>query len=159
MAPSPACPCGSGTSYVRCCRPLHRGEREAEDAESLMRSRFSAFAQKESQHLLRTLHPRNEEMRAGPESALAAIKDTANDHRFVKLQVLDRRPADGSGIARVLFVARVFRKGQDMSFVELSEFEHDGVGWRYLRGDAVPARSFEPGELDQLDIARFEARG
>jgi len=43
---------------------------------------------------------------------------------------------DGEGIARVLFLARIFEKGREGSFVELSEFAHDGVGWRSRRRSA-----------------------
>ena len=47
------CPCG-GASYGSCCRPLHRQARAAATAEQLMRSRYSAFALAEIDHLLRT---------------------------------------------------------------------------------------------------------
>jgi SEC-C motif-containing protein len=157
MAKSPICPCGTGVTYARCCRPLHRNEREAEDAEALMRSRFSGFAQKETEYLLRTLHPDNEELKLGRESAEAAIRETAQGNRFVKLVILDRAPPDDAGVARVLFHARVFQKGQDLSFVELSEFTHDGVGFRYLRGEALPARSLGP-DVDALRFDTFRAR-
>ena len=40
--------------------------------------------------------------------------------------------------AQVLFCARVFERGRDRSFVELSDFAHDGAGWRYLAGSAAP---------------------
>ena len=49
------CPCGGG-SYGRCCAPLHRGERQAQTAEQLMRSRYSAFVRAEVDYLLAT-HP------------------------------------------------------------------------------------------------------
>lgn len=54
--PETRCPCGSGDTYGRCCRPLHRG-RAAATAEALMRSRFSAFVLGDEGHLLRTWHP------------------------------------------------------------------------------------------------------
>lgn len=157
MAKSPPCPCGSGETYVRCCRPLHRGEREAADAEALMRSRFAAFAQKEAEYVLRTLHVKNEELAHGRDNALTAIRDTSRDNRFVKLAILDRALCEPGGVAKVLFHARVFQKGQDLSFVELSEFEHDGTGWRYLRGEALPAKSLGP-DVDALRMDTFRAR-
>jgi SEC-C motif-containing protein len=39
----------------------------------------------------------------------------------------------------VRFRVKVFQKGKDVSFEELSEFAHDGVGWRYVRGAEVRA--------------------
>jgi uncharacterized protein YchJ len=38
-----ACPCGLGDDYASCCGRLHAGA-HAPTAESLMRSRYSAFA-------------------------------------------------------------------------------------------------------------------
>jgi len=99
-------------------------------------------------------------------------------HRYVGPPVPDTAPPDEAGLARVLFHARVFRKGVDRSFVELSEFARadaavgvvegaaPGVGagvvgatggWRYLRGEAVPAR--EIAAIPGLTIASFRARG
>jgi SEC-C motif-containing protein len=151
------CPCGSGAKYASCCRPLHRGEREAPDAEALMRSRFAAFAQREIAYLLRTLHVDHEDRRMGEPSILASLRETASAHRYMGLSILDRDGPDPDGIARVLFRAKVFHKGQDLSFVELSSFKHDGAGWRYLRGEGIPARTIGL-PLEALDIPAFEAR-
>lgn len=52
------CPCGSGDLFGRCCLPLHQGERSAETAEQLMRSRYSAFVVGDSEYVWRTWHPR-----------------------------------------------------------------------------------------------------
>lgn len=48
-----SCPCG-GRSYGLCCGPLHWGERRADTAEQLMRSRYSAFARGEVDYLIAT---------------------------------------------------------------------------------------------------------
>lgn len=50
------CPCGSGDVYGSCCRPFHQGK-SAPTAETLMRSRFSAFAVGDAAYLLRTWDP------------------------------------------------------------------------------------------------------
>jgi SEC-C motif-containing protein len=124
-----------------------------------MRSRFAAFAEKEGEYLWRTLHPEHEDRALGHDSALAAIRATAAEHRYVGLTILDAAGPDASGIARVLFHARVFRKGVDLSFVELSEFAREGEAgpWRYLRGEAAPARELPA--IAGLTIAGFAARG
>ncbi|GAA1482975.1 YchJ family protein [Gordonia sinesedis] len=51
------CPCTSGLSYGECCGPVLAGDRPAPTAETLMRSRFTAFAVGDRDHLLRTWHP------------------------------------------------------------------------------------------------------
>lgn len=119
-----------------------------------MRSRFSAFAKKEVGYLARTLHPDHED-RAVPEAELVRrLRDSAGASRFMGLTILDTAPPDGDGIARVLFFARVFQKGRERSFVELSRFAHDGDGWRYLAGDLQPIERIR-GPVEALRIATF----
>lgn len=59
LDPGARCPCGSGDTYGACCGRFHAGA-AAPTAESLMRSRFSAFAQggpEMRDYLLATWHP------------------------------------------------------------------------------------------------------
>ena len=49
-----ACPCGSGSSYRHCCRPLLRAQWPAATAEALMRSRYTAYVRRDEAYLLRT---------------------------------------------------------------------------------------------------------
>jgi SEC-C motif-containing protein len=51
-----ACPCGLADDHESCCGRLHAGA-PAPTAESLMRSRYSAFAVGDAGYLLRTWHP------------------------------------------------------------------------------------------------------
>jgi SEC-C motif domain protein len=51
------CPCGTGETYGACCGRFHGGRAAAPTAELLMRSRFSAFAAGDAEHLLATWHP------------------------------------------------------------------------------------------------------
>src|SRR5262245_52899396 len=133
------CPCTSGRPYRACCGPFHRGEREAPDAEALMRSRFSAYARKDAAYLYRTFHEEHPD-RCRPEAeVLRELVASASALRFMRLTILSVSPPDDRGIARVLFVANIFQKGRDLSFAELSEFAHDGEGWRYQKGRTMPA--------------------
>ena len=52
-----ACPCGSGEHFGGCCAPVLRGE-PAPTAERLMRSRYTAFAVGDADHLIASWHPR-----------------------------------------------------------------------------------------------------
>ncbi|MGE6758620.1 YchJ family protein [Corallococcus interemptor] len=134
MPPVPLCPCSSGQRYKQCCAPFHKGEAEAPDAERLMRSRYSAFAQRDAAYLWKTLHP-GHPMRARPEAdVVRELRAFAQAHQYPGLVVMGHQPPDATGLARVLFFARVFEKGKDQSFVERSDFRHDGTGWRYLDG-------------------------
>lgn len=54
--PFKPCPCGSGRSYAVCCQPFHAGQ-SAPTPETLMRSRYSAFALADADYVRRTWHP------------------------------------------------------------------------------------------------------
>lgn len=150
------CPCASGLGYAACCRPYHRREREAPTAEALMRSRFCAFAKKEGSYLVATLHPAHEDKKHLTEAQiLDSVRDTSRDFRYLDLTVLDRADFDATGTSRVLFFAKVFAKGKDYSFVELSEFQRDGDSIRYLRGEARPMRG-DHERARSLTIATFK---
>ena len=49
------CPCESGQSYQTCCYPLHEGAL-ANNARTLMRSRYTAYVFSLAQYLLDTWH-------------------------------------------------------------------------------------------------------
>ena len=51
------CPCSTGKAYQDCCEPLHDGSRAAQNAEQLMRSRYSAFAKQNVDYLVATMDP------------------------------------------------------------------------------------------------------
>ena len=156
MPPKDACPCGSGRPYKACCEPFHKGLREPPDAEALMRSRFAAFAKKEAAYLVRTLHPDHEDRATDEALLVKQLRASASEFRYAGLAILDKAPPDADGIARVLFLARVFRKSAELSFVELSDFAHDGAGWRYLRGTNMPVAAIK-GDPLELRVPAFEA--
>jgi SEC-C motif-containing protein len=87
---------------------------------------------------------------------LKEIRDACVANRYLALRILDASGPDPSGVAKVLFAAKVFFRGRDLSFVECSDFVHDGVGWRYLTGVGVscPFDSVDP----QMTIASFVGR-
>lgn len=45
--PDKRCPCGTGLPYGQCCRRFHVGA-QAPTAETLMRSRFTAFVTRDA---------------------------------------------------------------------------------------------------------------
>lgn len=111
------CPCGTGETYATCCGPLHRGDRTADTAEALMRSRFSAFARGDAAYLLRSWHsttrPQDLELDATIEwrrlRVLAATED------------------------EVEFVAFFHQPGHGHDRLhERSTFAREGGDWRYV---------------------------
>ncbi|WP_433933401.1 YchJ family protein [Sorangium cellulosum] len=148
------CPCGTGRSYRDCCAPCHLGDREAPDAVALMRSRYAAFAVGDAAYLWHTLHMGHIDRGRDRDEVLRELKVTMHHLRYRGLKILDS--TQGGSSASVLFLAKIFEAGADRSFIELSDFLHDGEGWRYLHGVAVPrARVNVPAET--LTIPLFSS--
>lgn len=148
------CPCGTGLPYRACCAPCHLGDREAPDAVSLMRSRYAAFAVGDAAYLWRTLHTGHEDRGRDRDEILRELRNTVHHHRYRGLKILDSNESGSS--AEVLFLAQVFEAGADRSFVELSDFLHDGTGWRYLCGTGHPRiRLATP--VEKLTIKMFSS--
>jgi SEC-C motif-containing protein len=156
--PKPAkprpCPCHSGLAYDACCAPYHRGEREAPDPVALMRSRYAAFALGDAPYLWRTLHEDHEDRGQPREAVMRSLREAKDRTRYTSLAILDSRRKGGAG--EVLFCAGISERGQDRSFVELSDFAHDGEGWRYVSGVLVPLADLGRSP-EGLDIETFLA--
>jgi len=135
-APPRVCACHSGRTYDACCAPYHRGEREAQGPVDLMRSRYAAFALGEAEYLVRTLHGDHADRGLPRADLLRSLKSARERLRYPSLVILDSRHDGGTG--EVLFSAGLTESGRDQSFVELSDFAHDGTGWRYVSGILIP---------------------
>jgi len=149
------CPCHSGKRYGACCRDLHRRVRLAGDPEELMRSRYAAFSIGLGEYLVDTLsagHPDREQPPLEHARELAAAHLT---QRFLGLRILHTEQAGDEG--RVLFHARIFVRGRDRSFVELSTFVREASEWRYASGVLQPAAAFGDA-LETLTLAEFLRR-
>ncbi len=115
------CPCGSGRVYDACCGPIVRNERWASTAEELMRSRYTAYAVGDVDHLFRSWHPRTR----------PPLDDVAQLD-WQGLEILGTEAggeADEQGV--VEFVAR--HTGGELH--ERSRFERRAGRWVYVDGD------------------------
>ncbi len=118
------CPCGSGTSYDGCCGRLHRGAAQAVTAEELMRSRYSAYALTDADHLFRTWHPRTR-----PEHVLGTPGTTWTGLEI--LDVVDGGPDDATGIVEFR-ASYVDPAGPGRVLHERSTFERRAHRWVYV---------------------------
>jgi len=118
------CPCGGG-DYDRCCGPLHRGERRAETAEQLMRSRYSAFARGEVDYLLQT-HDQSQSRRA--------LRQACRQTQWLGLSIL---AVDGGGADDLEGTVRFEARHREGVLVETSLFQRRGGAlageWLYVR--------------------------
>jgi SEC-C motif domain protein len=123
------CPCTPGRLYASCCGLVHErfaddGHLTADTAETLMRSRYSAFVLGLSDYLLATWHPRTRPASLSPQEA--GLRWLGLDVKHSALQ--DERHAT------VSFVARSKLGGRAHRLAETSRFERiDGI-WYYLDG-------------------------
>ena len=60
-AATESCPCGSDDPYMKCCGKLHKNVREFMKAEpeQVVRARYSAYAKREIDFIIKSTHPKN----------------------------------------------------------------------------------------------------
>ena len=121
------CPCGRPATLARCCAPLIAGQRHADTAEALMRSRYSAYVLGAADYLCATWHA----------STRPATLDLTDSPRWIGLQVLAAPPADGER-ATVEFDARYRVHGRACHLHELSRFVREDGRWYYVDGAIQP---------------------
>jgi SEC-C motif domain protein len=124
-----ACPCGRTDTrgrplaFAKCCGRYLRGDALSPDAESLMRSRYTAFVLGDERYLLATWHAstRPAEVRAEPGT------------KWLGLDVRAHREVD-AGHAEVEFVARCRIAGRGARLHERSRFVREEGRWYYVDG-------------------------
>lgn len=130
------CPCGSTKPYADCCRPLISGERKAETAEQLMRSRYSAYVKKEYSWLRESLHPGH---RADyDETSSRSWAESAEWHGIRILNTEKGGPADEKGM--VEFAVSFTQNGSKQEYHERSEFQKAGGAWYFTTGKQLAGR-------------------
>lgn len=120
-----------------------------------MRSRYAAFALGLGTYLVATLASDHAD-RAVPAAELArALGRVRERQRFMGLQILATSGGtDGSDEGEVLFHARIFERGEELSFAELSTFRRENGAWRYASGITLP-RAALPSKLEGLGRDAF----
>jgi SEC-C motif-containing protein len=121
-----ACPCGRSASCQACCARYIGTGVPAPDAESLMRSRYTAFVRGDAAHLLATWHP-------GTRPASIELDEGV---KWLGLEVRRQTAVDDSH-AEVEFVARSRLQGRGQRLHERSRFVREGGHWFYVDGDLL----------------------
>lgn len=122
------CPCTSGDTFDSCCGPIIGGRAFAPTAERLMRSRFTAFAIGDRDHLLRSWHP----------STRPAGLELDPDARWTRLDILEKEgggPFDTTGV--VAFDAHFREEGVPGRMRERSRFVREARVWMYVDGSTL----------------------
>ncbi|WP_041709623.1 YchJ family protein [Advenella kashmirensis] len=123
------CPCGSVSSYEACCGRWHHGVLRlmAPDAQTLMRSRYSAFVLDELGYLLDTWHSSTRPV---------SLEPNAPGTKWLGLEVRQHTRQDDDH-ATVEFVARSRHNGRAARLHEVSRFVREDGRWFYVDGDFV----------------------
>jgi SEC-C motif-containing protein len=117
------CPCGSNRAYDDCCGRCHRGEL-ARDAESLMRSRYSAFVLRDEPYLLQSWHASTRPPNIAFDPA----------QKWLGLKVVDVS-STGADSGEVEFIARFRIGGASAARLhERSRFVREAGRWLYVDG-------------------------
>ncbi len=121
------CPCGSGKTLGQCCGMAISGEKPAETAEALMRSRYTAYSLGDEAYLLASWYPQTR-----PESLdLELANLTWTGLEIVQCQA--GGPGDLRGL--VEFVAHYDKGGRQGQVHETSRFQKQAGVWLYVDGD------------------------
>lgn len=120
------CPCGSELTYTDCCGRLHSKEQRAITAEQLMRSRFTAYTQRNADYLLATWTASKRP------ASIDFSKETAEWQKLHIVSCKKGGAKDNKGI--VEFKAFYRQDGIDYFMHEISRFIKTGQDWFYLDG-------------------------
>jgi len=127
------CICGLGESTEACCGPIIKGERKAETAEALMRSRYTAYVLGEVDYILDSLHPEHRE--DVDRKATEAWSKSADWKGLEIVSTEQGGPADDTGM--VEFIAR-FELGKiPQVHHEKATFARHNGRWYFVDGEAI----------------------
>lgn len=121
------CFCGNPLTYEQCCQPIINGKVEAENAEALMRSRFSAYRVKDYRYILQTYASAQR-----TKLTVSELAENTQDTQWLSLQVLAHYPKKNT--AQVEFKAFYQISSTYYVMHELSDFILEAGKWRYTTG-------------------------
>ena len=119
------CPCG-GAEYAQCCKPFHGGA-AAPTAETLMRSRYSAYVLGLTDYVHATWH-------ATMRPSLDELTRESGDLAVKWLGLEVKKHVVNGDEATVEFVARSKAGGRAHRLHEISRFVREDGRWFYVDG-------------------------
>lgn len=121
------CPCGTGKYYQECCGVFIEGQQKPSTPEALMRSRYTAYTQANTDYLLKTMKsPAKDRF----DAELSA--NWAKRVQWIRLEVKAASMEDTQGV--VEFIAYFKEKGKLGTIHERSNFRFEDGAWYYVDG-------------------------
>ena len=127
------CPCGTKNPYTACCGRFIDGDQNAPTAETLMRSRYTAYTMVRVDYITDTHDPKSRASH-DPEQA----KKWAEESEWLGLDILSMDaggPDDERGT--VEFMARFRQDGIDHEHRERADFVKRDGGWYFTDGKVL----------------------
>ncbi len=87
------CPCGSGKKYKKCCHIYHK-DAVAQDALTLMKSRYSAYVVHDANYLIKTTHPKSPYFTDDKKSWKRELQKSFNEINFISLEIVSTNDSD-----------------------------------------------------------------
>ena len=123
------CPCGIEKSYEKCCGFFHLGKGYSPTAESLMRSRYTAYLLKREDYLLQTWHK---------SKSPKTLNLGAEKVKWLGLTILNVEGGSENDITgKVEFIAEFNRLSKTYKLHEISNFINEEMKWFYVDGEIV----------------------
>jgi len=124
------CPCGSGLSYSACCEPIISGKKDAETAQKLMRSRYTAFTQANVDYLMRS-----HSAKTRPVKERKNIETWTKSVVWMGLTILNNENGETNDeTGYVEFKAIYLENGNPQQIHEKSFFQRENGKWLYVSG-------------------------
>lgn len=125
------CPCGNINPYSTCCEPFITGKSFPETAEQLMRSRYTAFTNKDIDYLMESHHPSTR-----PVKERKQMIEWMKTVQWLGLKVLSFKAGQkGDNSGYVEFKALYLEEGRVDEIYENAYFERLKGRWVYVSGE------------------------
>lgn len=125
------CPCGSEKDYNQCCDRFITKKLEPNTSEELMRSRYTAYTQKNMEYITETTDPQG----LSPDD-MQANKEWADQVQFTKLEILNSRDEGNKGTVEFKAYFKT-KDGVEHIHHEVSKFRKLQGTWYFRDGRIV----------------------
>jgi SEC-C motif-containing protein len=134
------CYCGEAKPFSDCCEPIIKGEKPAQTAEQLMRSRYSAYVVVDVKYLIATTYPTQQK-----NFDEADIRAWAVANQWQKLEVIATKKGkfneeDGEVVFKAFYIDD---EGISQIHHEKSSFVKENGKWYYLSGIINPKNTVQ----------------